>query len=122
MKIILFILLFCLQAPLLQAEPLSIKHIVLCWLTNPGDAALKETVIQTSRELRNIPQVEAISVGTSLPSDRKIVDDSFDVGMVMSFRDEKNLNEYLEHPYHLERVKNILAPSCEKILVYDIAY
>jgi hypothetical protein len=58
-------------------------------------------------------------VGKSIPSDRKIVDDSFDVGLYMIFSSQDDMKRYLMHPEHIKTVKTILKPLASKIQVYD---
>ena len=53
-------------------------------------------------------------------SERLIVDDSFDVGIIIEVEDEERLQEYLDHPIHQKAKKEIL-PTVERILVYDFA-
>jgi hypothetical protein len=105
-----------------NCEPDGIKHIVLCWLNNVNDAASLNAVISASRELKTIAGVNSIVVGQAVTSDRDIVDDSFDVGMVMSFKSQQKLDQYLVDEEHIRRVKEVFAPQCGKILVYDIAH
>ena len=100
----------------------GIKHIVFCWLYDPGRAEDVERVIRTSRELGAIPGVVDIQAGKALPSDRSIVDDSFDVGVTMTFKNTADMNNYLAHDEHTSRVNQVLRPLCRRILVYDIAY
>ena len=100
----------------------GIKHVVLCWLNDPGNQAHIQQVIKTSYELTVIPGVLDLQAGTALKSERKIVDDSFDVGIVMSFNNANEMNDYLSHKEHVRRVKNDLLPLCQRILVYDISY
>ena len=52
-------------------------------------------------------------------SDRKIVDDSFDVGILIQVQDEAALQQYLDHPRHQKAKDEILLPLIEKVLVYD---
>lgn len=123
-KIILPIFIFLLTGCATNAEipDSGIKHIVLCWLNEPGNQAHVHQVIKTSKELTIIPGVLDLHAGTALHSEREIVDDSFDAGIVMSFRNNKEMNDYLNHPEHVRRVKNDLLPLCQRILVYDISY
>lgn len=100
----------------------GIKHVVLCWLAEPGNSAHLHKVIEASRQLRAIPGIDDLSVGPSVPSQRPVVDDSFDVGVVMDFRDQATMNAYLDHPEHLGRVQQIFQPLCGRIRIYDIAY
>ena len=100
----------------------GIKHIVLCWLAAPGNSTYRDQVIRTSKELATIPGIIDMSVGTAVPSDRKIIDDSFDVGIVMTFNNIEEMNAYINHEEHMKRVREVLGPSCQRILVYDFAY
>jgi hypothetical protein len=100
----------------------GINHIVLCWLNQPGNQTDIEAVMKASIELKGILEVDSIVVGQPVPSNRKIVDDSFDVGLVINFNNQKNLDNYLAHPEHVKRAKEILAPKCQRILIYDITY
>jgi len=47
------------------------------------------------------------------------VDDSFDVGILLTFPDRQTMNAYLTHPDHKQAVKNVLKPLVSKIVVYD---
>jgi hypothetical protein len=100
----------------------GIKHVVMCWLKEPGNAEHRERVIATSRELLIIPEVQDMVVGGPVASDRPNVEDGFDVGIVMTLRDERALRVYLEHPEHTQRVRKILAPLCARVQIVDIRY
>jgi hypothetical protein len=104
------------------SETGGIKHIVLCWLKEPANQTNVDAITKASMELKVISEVESIIVGRPVSSDRKIVDDSFDVGLVLNFKNQNDLDNYLAHPEHVSRVKKVLAPKCQRILVYDIAY
>jgi hypothetical protein len=100
----------------------GIKHVVLCWLNEPGSAEHARRLIDVSLELRAIPGVRSLEAGPPVPGDRPIVDDSFDVGLVMDFAGEEELNTYIDHPEHVARVRETLGPLCRRVLVYDIRY
>ena len=96
-----------------------VNHIVLCWLKEPGNIAHREKIIEVSESFRKIPKVLEVRVGQVIPSDRKIVDDSFDVGIYISLADNEDMNAYLNHPHHTKAVKEVLRPFASKIVVYD---
>ncbi|WP_066018410.1 hypothetical protein [Endozoicomonas atrinae] len=50
----------------------GIKHIVLVWLNNAGDQQDRSTLIKHSEELRSIPGLIDLQIGTTVLSDRKI--------------------------------------------------
>ena len=98
----------------------GIEHVVLCWLKNPGSQEDRNRLIASATELETIPGVISVSAGPPLPSDRTVVDDSFDVGFVIVLKDSAALSAYLTHPTHLAAVRNILAPLVARTLIYDI--
>ena len=113
---------FFLLANAVQAEASDrIKHVVFCWLAQPT-AENRARVISTSKELATIPGVVDLVAGTALPGGRDIVDASFDVGVVLTFRNKQDMENYLGSEAHMSRVREVLRPLCERILVYDIAY
>lgn len=101
-------------------DPVRIEHVVLCWLADPGNPTHRDRVLAASEELASIPTVLTLHVGTALESDRAIVDDSFDVGLVIGFADEAGLQAYLDHPAHLARVAEVFGPLSARIVVYDV--
>ena len=96
-----------------------IHHVVLCWLKEPGNAEHRQRIVQATESFREIPGVLAARAGQVIPSERAIVDDSFDVGILILVPDDKRLTEYLEHPIHQKAKEEILLPLVEKIVVYD---
>lgn len=97
----------------------EVTHIVVCWLKNPANAADRAQLINESRNLGHIPGVVSVSAGTVLPSDRAAVDSSFDVAIVMKFKDEAALVSYSKNPMHLAAVERTLKPLVAKYVVYD---
>ena len=104
-------------APMYQKG--SVSHVVLCYLKNKGNAADRQKILEATRPLREIPGVYDIEVGYVLPSDRPVVVSDYDVGMVITFRDETALRAYETHPKHQQAVKDVLQPLTSKIVVYD---
>ena len=72
-----------------------------------------------TQSFQSIPGVLDAQVGRVVLSDRKIVDDSFDVGILIQVQDEAALQQYLDHPRHQKAKDEILLPLIEKVLVYD---
>ena len=97
----------------------QVYHIVLIWLNDPGDGRARRDIIGVSRSFSAIPGVLAVHAGTSLPSGRPIADDSFDIGIVITFPDRKAMQAYLTHPTHVNAVRDIIKPHIKRILVYD---
>ena len=96
-----------------------VYHIVLCWLKEAGSVGQREQLIELSRTFKTIPGVLDVAAGTVLPSERAIVDSSFDVAIVLEFSSVKAMQDYLVHPGHVKAVTETLKPLTRKILVYD---
>ena len=97
----------------------KLNHVVLCWLKEPGDRENIKKIIAMTQSFQSIPGVLDAQAGRVVLSDRKIVDDSFDVGILIQVQDEAALQQYLDHPRHQKAKDEILLPLIEKVLVYD---
>ncbi len=98
----------------------SVDHIILLWLKRPGNPTDRAAILATSNELRTIPGLLFLDAGSPLPSERPVVDDSFDIGLTMRFDSAKSLQAYETNPLHVKKVTETLKPLAKKILVYDI--
>ena len=96
-----------------------VNHIVLCWLKEPGNIAHRQKIIEATKSFHKIPKVLEVRVGEVVPSDRKIVDDSFDIGISISFSNSEDMNAYLNHPLHTKAAEEVLRPLAKRIVVYD---
>jgi hypothetical protein len=96
-----------------------LHHVVLCWLKETGNLEHRKQIIEVTKTFRGIPGVLAARAGSAVQSERSIVDDSFDVGILIVVKDEESLSSYLEHPLHQRAKKDTLLPLVDKILVYD---
>src|SRR5687767_14356790 len=86
----------------------TVTHVVFCWLKTPGDETARQTLIDWSYKLKEIPGVVSITAGRPIPSTRPVVDSSYDVACVMQFRDEQALQAYEVHPKHKKAVSEVL--------------
>jgi hypothetical protein len=101
------------------APEARVTHVVVCWLKDPADAHARQQLIADSKSFTKIPGVVSVSAGNVLPSTRPSVDSSFDVAVVMKFRDEQALASYASHPIHLRAVERTLKPLVAKYVIYD---
>jgi hypothetical protein len=91
------------------------------WLNEPGNATHKAQMTAAARAFpKEIPGILSMSIGDALPSPREVVDDSFDLALVMRFRDKASLDAYEKHPVHVKAVKEVLAPNASRLKVYDV--
>lgn len=125
-QISLAVILFAVVAALFGAGCVSnsqddgkVCHLVLCWLKEPGNEIGRQKIIETSSSFSKIPGVLDVKAGKSIPSEREIVDDSFDAAICITFANTNDLSAYLVHPIHTKASKDILLPLVKKIIVYD---
>lgn len=116
----MFIAYFIMISVCVKAEDNKpISHIVVVWLKRPGNEADKKTFIQASQQLSDIPGIVNRHVGVVLPSDRKIVDDSFDVAVSVTLENQQALQNYLNHPKHKKVLHDQIKPLIDRIVAYD---
>ena len=56
-----------------------------------------------------------------MPSDRPVVDDTFDLALLMRFADRDALAEFERHPDHKRARQEMLQPLARRVVIYDIA-
>ena len=100
--------------------PATVNHVVICWLKAPGDESARKQVMDATDTLRKIPGVVSVTAGRPISSTRPVVDSSFDVGIVMTFKDEAALHAYETNPIHIKARNEVLRPLASKFVIYDI--
>lgn len=97
----------------------SYVHVVLVWLKEPGNMMHRRRVIEASRRFEALPGVLQVRVGESVQSDREVVDDSFDVGLYLTFASQEDLQAYLVDERHKATLRDVLKPLTARYIVYD---
>lgn len=95
-----------------------ITHVVIFWLDKPY-AQNREDFFKGAKTLGNIPDVLEYRCGVAVPSNRGVVDDSFAVGISMTFKDQAVADQYQNHPIHLEFVNKYVKTMVKRFVVYD---
>jgi NAD(P)H-hydrate repair Nnr-like enzyme with NAD(P)H-hydrate dehydratase domain len=88
-------------------------------LNEPENEIHRKQIIEITKTFHKIPGVLDAQAGEVVMSDRNIVDDSYDVGILIVTKNENELQNYLDHPIHQKAKKDVLVPLVDKILVYD---
>ena len=96
-----------------------VYHVVLIWLKTYRNEMRINKIINASKELKNITGVLEVSTGKVLRSSRVIVDDTFDVSIIIKFASKEYLKDYLVHPIHIKIANEVIKPLANKITVYD---
>ena len=97
----------------------EIQHLVLLWQKESQNKEITNKLLNSLENLKIIPQVQELKVGTVITSKRTIVDDSYDIGLIVTFSSEENMQQYIDHPLHKQIVRDDIKPNISKILVYD---
>ena len=87
-----------------------VYHVVLIWLKTYRNEMRINKIINASKELKNIPGVLEVSTGKVLRSARVIVDDTFDVSVIIKFASKEYLKDYLVHPIHVKIANEVIKP------------
>ncbi len=97
----------------------SVSHVVVIWLYDRTDETAKREIMSAGRKLEKVQGVVTLTGGEVVPSERPMVDSSFDVAFVMTFKDENDLNHYVNDPAHLEIKRNVLDRYAKQVKIYD---
>lgn len=68
-----------------NGKPGSVEHVVVVWLKDPGNPTARRRIIDASQVLRSISGVMSLKAGTMIPSQRPVVDSSFDIALSVTF-------------------------------------
>ena len=97
----------------------KVHHVILVWFKAglpPGEINL---IKEETLKLKEIEQLLSVSVGEAIESERPIVDDSFDLGIHMTFESVDSMNQYLVDERHKSFVEKYIKGKVKKIVVYD---
>jgi hypothetical protein len=76
-------------------------HVVRFWIKpEASDAARSSLLTDCTELLSKIPGIKFISAGKPAPSERDVVDTSYDVGMCIVFDSIAQHDIYQSHPIH----------------------
>lgn len=109
----------CCMGPRPGPPPGRVQHVVVMWLKEPGNALHRQQLITASLGLAAIPGVTQVFAGQPLPSQRAVVDSSYDVAVTFVLQDEAALAAYQSHPLHQAATEQVLKPLVARVLIYD---
>jgi len=98
----------------------QITHVVLFWLKRPGNVDDQNVLIRASRSFRRIKGVSDVRVGRSLLVERP-VEQSFDVGVVITFKDAGALKKFERNERHQQIIEAALRPLVRRYIVYNFS-
>ena len=95
------------------------SHVVIFWTDPNNPSAADQLIAGGEKFLRPIPGVQAFHMGRMVPSQRPVVDQSYQVALNIIFPDKKAQDDYQVHPLHLEFVEKVFKRVCKRVVVYD---
>jgi hypothetical protein len=95
------------------------SHVVIFWLDPAAPNAADSLIAGAERYLKPIPGVVGFHIGKMVPSHRAVVDQSYQVGLNITFQTKGAQDAYQAHPLHVEFVEKVLKPINRKVIVYD---
>jgi hypothetical protein len=95
------------------------SHIVIFWTDPAIPTAADELIAGAEQYLKPIPGVVHFHVGKMVPSHRAVVDQTYQVGLNVSFASKQAQDDYQTHPLHLEFLEKVFKRVCQRVVVYD---
>lgn len=116
----LLVLIYLAPINIAQAETgQTFSHVLVVWLKQPGNEKMRQKFVAASERMNSLPGIISRHVGFVKKSDRKIVDDSFDIAVTVTLKDKAAYDAYMAHPLHKEIVERDLKPLVKKLIAYD---
>jgi hypothetical protein len=95
------------------------SHVVIFWTRPEIPDSADQLIAGAKRYLRPIEGVLSFHVGRMSPSERGVVDQSYQVALNLIFPSKDAEKAYQVHPLHVEFVEKVFKPCCQKAVVYD---
>jgi hypothetical protein len=93
-------------------------HSVYFWLNDDVTDVQRAEFINQLKSLRSIPSVQKLYVGVPAGTPRSIVDNSYDVGLTVEFKNVAGQDAYQESQKRRD-VIGVLNPMISEIKAYD---
>ena len=105
--------------PRFKHSALMFSHVVIFWTKPENPNAAAELLAGAEKYLRPIPGVRSFHVGKMVPSQRPVVDQSYQIALNLVFDTKQQQDDYQVHPLHLDFVEKVFKPCCARAVVYD---
>ena len=92
---------------------------MLFWLKRPGNFDDQNFLLRALRTLRRVRGVNDARLGRSLPVARPGVEQSFDLGVLIIFRDREALEKFERDQRRQQAIDAMLRPLVRQYTVYN---
>jgi hypothetical protein len=93
-------------------------HTVFFWMHEGATEADRQQLWEGLNSLRDVEQIQQLYAGVPAPTDRPVIDSSYDYSLTMIFADQAAQDAYQVHPVHEAFVANY-AHLWDRVVVYD---
>lgn len=102
----------------MQEEKRGFFHTVYFWLKSDITEAQKDDFMKGLHSMKEIESVIDYEVGVAAGTPREVVDNSYDVALITSFKDAAGHEAYQVHPIH-DAFREIAGPVIDSLRIYD---
>ncbi len=106
----------CTTSP--PSAPQPFTQVVLVWLKNPSSTTDRAQLIRAAQALRMMPGVVKVSTGRAAPLPPAATDRSYDLDVVVTFRDRAAYERYRRDPRHARAMERFLRPLVQRYEIY----
>lgn len=93
-------------------------HHVYFWLKNPDSAEDLSKLLEGLEKLAEVKTIRSLHVGKPASTRRDVIDSSYSVSWMLTFKNAADQESYQVDPIHLDFVKNC-SHLWSKVVVYD---
>ncbi len=93
-------------------------HTVYFWLNNPDSDADHDKLYKGLKMIKEIEHIQQGYIGVPAPTDREVIDSSYDFAITFIFEDMEAEQAYQTHPTHLKFVEEY-NHLWDRVVVYD---
>src|SRR6266513_4237451 len=101
------------------ARSRQVTHVMLFWLKRPGNVDDQNYLLRALRTLRRVRGVNDMRVGRPLLVDRPGLEESFDLGVVLIFRDREALEKFQRDQQPEKAIDAMLRPLVRRYSIYN---
>lgn len=105
------------QASAMPTETTFIHHVFF-WLHHPEQKQDLNQLVEALKKLRGVPTIVQSYIGFPAPTNREVVDNSYQVSWCVFFKSAADEEIYQSHPLHLQFVEEN-KHLWNKVVVYD---
>ncbi|HEY4757520.1 MAG TPA: Dabb family protein [Chthoniobacterales bacterium] len=109
-----------LQTKAAAARSGQVTRVMLFWLKRPGNVDDQNFLLRGLRTLRRVRGVNDVRVGRSFKMERAGSEESFDLGVIVIFRDREALSKFERDPRRGAAIDAMLQPLVRRSIVYNL--